>query len=102
MPMLDYLREDAWQRQVIELAQLAGWRIYHTWSSLHSPSGFPDLVCVRPPRIVMIELKSERGRISRPQQEWLTALERCPGVEAYVWRPRDWEAVVEILQRVPA
>lgn len=44
----------------------------------------------------MVELKSDRGRISKPQAKWLYAL-HVAGVEHYVWRPRDWPVAKEVL-----
>lgn len=75
---------------VRELALRLGWLIYHTYDSRRSYPGFPDLVLVKPPRVLFVELKREHGRLSRDQQRWLEALSACPGVETYVWRPRDW------------
>lgn len=96
------LTEREWQRQVVDLALLTGWRTYHSWSSMHSPAGLPDLILVRPPRVIFAELKRERGRLSALQEAWLEDLRECPGVESYVLRPSDWGLVVEILQRKEA
>ncbi len=84
---------------VRDYARLMGWADYHTWHSLHSPSGFPDLVLVRPPRVIFAELKSEKGQVSSSQEVWLKLLQNCPGVECYLWRPSDWEQIVRILKR---
>ena len=94
---LDELTERQFASQVYELARLTGWRRYHTWRSKHSPAGFPDEVFVRE-RLVVAELKTEHGKLSDSQKEWITALERA-GVEVYVWRPRDLDQIAEILRR---
>ena len=83
--------------------------------------GFPDEVLVRGPELLVVELKAERGRLGPGQQEWLDAfgvvsaavaalvaavdgiglapnVER-PAVEAYLWRPSDWDAIEERLAR---
>lgn len=84
---------------VRDLARLGGWRIYHTFDSRRSSAGFPDLVLLRPPRLVFVELKSDRGRVSDEQSAWLDDLEQC-GVEAYIWRPDDWpERISKMLSR---
>lgn len=44
-----------------------------------------------------MELKSERGRLTRQQAEWLNDL-RNAGVEAYIWRPCDLSAATQILR----
>lgn len=90
--------ERQFQQQVLGLARLLGWRSYHTWSSIHSAAGFPDLVLVRPPRLVFCELKSARGRLSPAQQDWLEALGACPGVEAFCWRPDQLEQIAAVLR----
>ena len=85
------------REQVRDLCKLFGWKMYFSWTSLHSPRGFPDLVLCRPPRIVWAELKSEKGKLTPHQGEWLQALREC-GQEVYVWRPGDIEEIVEILR----
>ena len=53
-------------------------------------SGFPDLVLVRPPDVLFVELKSEKGRMTVNQKKWRRALSQCPGVGYYLWKPGDW------------
>ena len=77
---------------VIELAGYLGWRHYHTHDSRRSSAGFPDLVLVRGDRLMFVELKSERGKVSKEQDEWLDAL-RATGIEAKVYRPSEWAAI---------
>ena len=67
------------------LADLPSVIWYHTRDSRRSPEGFPDLVAVC--RGVMFrELKSEKGKLTKAQQEWLDALTNAGG-DAGVWRP---------------
>jgi len=88
--------EKSHQSQVLALAKLHHWATYHTWRSTHSAAGFPDVVAIRPPRCLFLELKTETGVVSPPQRAWLDALARCPGVEVYTIRPSDW-ALLEAL-----
>ena len=60
-------------------------------------AGWPDLVLVRPPRIIFAELKNDRGEVRPAQLEWLDVLRLLPYAEVYLWRPSDWDAVVETL-----
>ena len=76
------------QASVLALARLRGWKAYHTWSSVHSTAGFPDLFLVRGPRALAIELKREDKWLTVAQREWLDALEAA-GIETYWWRPSD-------------
>jgi hypothetical protein len=87
------LSEKEFGRMVEQLAKLLGYRVYHSWLSARSSPGFPDYVLVRPPRLLFVELKSDRGQISGAQHQWLDALAGCPGVEVHVWRPSDWPLV---------
>ena len=85
--------EASWQAQVIEAADLFGWYIYHNPASRRSNAGFPDLVLIRPPRVLFLELKRQTGRLSPIQREVIDQLDAGPGVEVQVARPSDWEQV---------
>lgn len=75
---------------VRELARWHRWLTYHTYRSTRSEPGWPDLVLAHPAsgRLMIVELKTDRGSLTRPQLDWLTALKAC-GVDVRVWRPRD-------------
>ena len=92
------LTERQFQSQVVDLARLFNWRIYHPFLSKWSEKGYPDLTLVRPPRLVFAELKREGGRPTAVQTEWLDLLGQCVGVESYLWRPADLEAIAECLR----
>ncbi len=78
------------QETVREIAKTTGWLYYHTYRSKRSPAGFPDVVLVRPPRVIFAELKSEKGVLTDDQHHWMDTLRLArPRVEAYVWRPAD-------------
>lgn len=83
---------------VRRLAQLTGWWCYHTHDSRRSEAGFPDLVLAKivpagSARLLFVELKSEKGRLTDEQMDWLyiLSLTKHPTV---VWRPRHWVAGV--------
>src|SRR4051812_35709376 len=92
------LSEKEWQRTVTDTATAHRWMLYHTHDSRHSPEGFPDLVIVKGPWIVYAELKTEKGRLTKAQADWLEALAGA-GAEVHVWRPSDWPRVFERLSR---
>jgi hypothetical protein len=102
-------REKDFQRAVIDLARLTGWRVHHTrpaltrrgrWlTPIQGDAGFPDLVLVRAGRVIFAELKRVGGKPTAEQQAWLEALQACAGVEVYLWTPDDWEAIIDALQR---
>lgn len=97
MSVLAAMTEKHWQWQVLQAARLYGWTAYHTFDSRRSAYGFPDLVLVRPPRVLFVELKSATGRLSAVQWFWQQALRQCPGVEYHLWRPADRDAALAIL-----
>lgn len=98
--------EREFQRAVIDLAHLYGWRVAHFRSAPTRSGGFatpvaadgcgwPDLVLCRE-RLVIAELKARRGQLRGDQRAWLDAL-AAAGAEVYLWRPADWPAVVATL-----
>ena len=92
------MRERDWQAYIIRRARAAGWRCYHTYDSRRSEPGFPDLVCVRPGRLVFAELKTTHGRVTEAQSEWLDALRQTGQAEVYLWRlPADQAELEAVL-----
>lgn len=92
------LTERQFQRQVLDLAKLCGYRAYHTHDSRRSQPGFPDIVLVNPKRrhTLFVELKTDVGRVTAAQQAWIDDLQRA-GANVHLWRPTDWPSIVEIL-----
>jgi hypothetical protein len=85
------LTEKQLQKQVRGFAEDMGWRVAVTWTSLHSPRGWPDLFMVRGKEFCAIELKTELGKVSDYQAGWLRALAALPGARFVgVIRPSDW------------
>jgi hypothetical protein len=60
-------------------------------------AGWPDLVLVRPPRLIFAELKSDTGKVRPQQSQWLDVLRLLPQAETFLWRPCDWDSIVETL-----
>jgi hypothetical protein len=93
---------------VLDLARILGWRSLHLrpartahgWATAVSGDGvgFPDLLLVRRNRIVALELKAAKGRVTPEQAAWLDAL-REAGADARVIWPADYpDAVAAILR----
>jgi hypothetical protein len=91
-------REVDLEGQVEQLADLLGWKHYHTRRSTGSNEGFPDLLMIRRGRMIAAELKTETGQVKPKQQEWLDAFSDCIYVETYLWRPSDLDRIGEILR----
>jgi hypothetical protein len=93
------ISEKAFQAQVVRLAQLYRWAYYHTYNSQRSVPGYPDLTLVRPPRLIFAELKTESGKVTPAQQTWFDLISQCEGVEVYIWRPSQFDEIVDCLSR---
>ena len=103
--------ERDFQDSVIRLAHLYGWRVHHVrpgmtsrgrWiTNVQGNVGFPDLVLAHDKHgVIFAELKSDTGRVTPQQQEWLYTL--CvTGHEAYVWRPTHIKLITKRLRGQP-
>ena len=69
--------EKDWQRQVVDLAKTLGYRRpMHIYDSRRSEPGWPDLTLIntRLHRFVLLELKTETGKVSEAQAHWMRDL----------------------------
>lgn len=93
------MTERDFQQQIIDLATTLGYWVHHTPDSRRSTPGWPDLVLMRggeSPRLYFVEVKKEKGRVTREQQMVLDLLTDC-GQNAYVWRPSMWPDIMVTL-----
>lgn len=102
LPLELQVSERAFQRWVTDYAEWRHWLWFHDMDSRRNKAGLPDLILVRGGRLVLVELKTELGRLRASQRDWLAALksveERAQGaVEVYVWRPSDRPSIERIL-----
>lgn len=127
-PFLDpkAVSEAQFQQVVVAYARSCGWLVHHTrpaqnskgqWSTpIQGHPGFPDLVLARDGELLLLELKSEKGRLSRAQKPWLEALKQVEAETIHhhdpqnsdyrtvlvdVVRPSDWPALADLLSRHP-
>lgn len=88
---------------IIKLAHLLGWSVAHfrpaqTKYGWRTPveadgAGFPDTVLAKKGcQPLFWEVKSEDGKVSPEQQEWLDI------TDGRVVRPSDWDEICSILQ----
>lgn len=97
LPLHLYTERD-WDHQLKQLCDQLGWTLnYHTLRSKGSRSGFPDRVLVRD-RLVAAELKTETGKPTDAQREWLDGLSAA-GIETYLWRPSDLDEAARVLSK---
>lgn len=105
--------EAEFQRQVIEYAQMHGWRVahfrkvrvqrkngevYYETPVAADGKGFPDTILVHEQlcQCLVAELKVGNNQPTFEQREWLSAF-RAAGVPTYVWRPCDWAEIETVL-----
>lgn len=89
------------------MAEALHWKVYGVLEQRQYgrrlSKGFPDLVLLRGTRLIFAELKSEKGKLTPEQTEWMDALKLFSegpsgGCGVYLWRPSDIESVVKILK----
>lgn len=90
------LTEDQFQQQVTDLCDVLRLKWHHETDSRRSKAGFPDLVIAGPEGVVFAELKTEKGKVSKKQQEWMDAL-LASRQHAYVWRPSQLPQINVVL-----
>jgi len=101
------ISENELQENILDIAKTFGWRRAHfrparTKYGWRTPvqadgKGFPDLVLVKPPRLVIAEVKRQKTDPNEYQREWLNDFAGVPCVEVYTWKPSDWEDIVSVL-----
>ena len=99
--MPDELERD-FQERVCFFARIAGWKVYTIPDSRRaSMAGYPDLTMwhVKQGRLLFVELKREKGKLSESQKVVLSDLEKLPCVEVYVWRPSQWDEITLLLTK---
>ena len=95
--------------ELLKWAKAYGWRRFHARTSgrmsngraiptVQGESGFPDLVLVRPPRLIFAELKVGKNRLSDAQVAWWSDLV-ATSTEVYEWRPADWSRILVVLSK---
>lgn len=101
--LAEQIREEDFARTVCDLANQMGYQHMHVrrtvgrgrrWTTGTSVKGWPDYCYYGNGRLFFAELKSESGKLSYDQERVIDDL-RAAGAEVHVWRPSDWDQVVE-------
>ena len=94
------LKEKDWQKQVAEALDACGWWWMHVPSNVvvcprcHTKvyrgirKGVPDIFAMKPPYLLWIELKTERGQLDGEQKRVRDLLRACGQIWIHA-RPRD-------------
>ena len=94
------MNEKEFQRKVLFLLKIHGWQYHYTLRDFEvNPKGFPDVLAWKPSlgRMIFAELKGPRGTLTSEQTEVISGLAQIPAIETYVWRPKDWETIHDVL-----
>ena len=111
-PAVLHQSEAAHQVNVIKLLHETGWKVCEFRKARIKKAGqdvyrtpfgadgvgFPDLFAVRPPRVMLIEDKSDHGAAAPEQVTWLLLLGKCPQLEVHVVRPEDMDKFAKIVK----
>jgi len=104
------ISETAFASQVEALLDIGHWRwmhprparvrrhgqdIYETAYSGHK--GWLDYLALRPPRILVFELKNDKAKMTPEQVMWFELWKMVLN-EVYLWRPSQIEEIVECLR----
>lgn len=102
------IAEKEWQATLVAAAEIFGYVVEHTyplqtrhgWRTGSTLVGKPDLIMLRPPRQVVIECKTNKGRLDPQQRAVLSLYALIPNTRAWVLRPRDpWSDIQDWLRR---
>lgn len=89
--------EREWQQVLTDALDACGFAWFHVyplqtkhgWRTPTTAKGIPDLVAVRGPFLVAIEVKGDKGLVGAEQLQWLTRFSVLAGGRAWLLRPRD-------------
>jgi hypothetical protein len=98
--MLASMSERELQQHVRDGLEARGWWVFVIPVMLMTRAGWPDIAAIhpqKPGRLLLWELKRERGRVSQDQTVVLTTLAPAEGVDARIVRPRDWLTLKEVV-----
>jgi hypothetical protein len=104
------ISEAAFTAQLLELCHTLGWYMVHFRAARTSRGwrtpiqgdgiGYPDTCLFSPSqkRIVWAELKRDSCKPTPEQLAWGEVI-KATGHEWYLWKPKDFDSIVEILRR---
>jgi hypothetical protein len=89
--------EREFQKTLVSVLEVFGYEVNHTfplrtqhgWRTGTTAVGWPDLLAIRVPRMLAIEVKGAHTPLEEAQRAWLSMLSEIPCVRAWVIRPTD-------------
>lgn len=77
------------------LLRHAGYMTYHVFDSRRTAVGFPDIVALKGRDLLVLELKTDKGKVTPEQYVWLRAFANVG--RSYVVRPRNLDELAAIV-----
>ena len=98
----EHIPEGDFQENCETVARAYGWTVYHAADSRKSDAGLPDLIMFS--RVLedgrrvlaMIELKTNKGKPTQVQEEWLLGLSQVDYLVTGWMQPRHWLQYVQL------
>lgn len=94
----DSYSEDDWERTLIGAYREGGYQCFHIppmrgrdgqWFTNTTEPGLPDWILVKPPDLILLELKKQSGKASVEQVRTIKRLQQCTIITAGFGRPTD-------------
>lgn len=92
---------------IVKAARQFGWLVHGTRAArmqkgnfkvaLKGDRGFPDLILVKPPCIIIVELKRKPNKVEPDQQRWIDALAACGLDTRIIWVPEQQDDLIREL-----
>jgi len=109
LPVVPRQSEAIHQVKVIKLLRENGWLVHaerHAWTKkgyrtpIQGDAGWFDIAAIHPIKheVLLIELKSDGGKLSSFQEKWVLAANQCIGVKVMILRPEDMEKFEEVVK----
>lgn len=93
------LTEKELERAIAEMARFLGFMVFHArpaqtskgWRTpvAYDGKGYPDLTLVGNGRVVFLEVKSDKGKLSPDQEGWKRHIIQA-GAEYFLLTPQSW------------
>lgn len=98
----EHIGEADFQETCEAVARSYGWTVFHSNDSRRSDAGLPDLVMFSRPLedghrvLALIELKTNKGKPTAVQEQWLLGLRETDHLVTGWMQPRHWLQFVQL------
>lgn len=93
--MVAAVSEREWQKTLVVLFETLGYHVNHVfplqtkhgWRTGTTAEGWPDLMALRREWLIVVEVKSEKGKATDAQLVWLQRFALLPFTRSWILRP---------------